>query len=181
MSEFINNTKENNSNILNKTDISSSLNTDANLTNIPNTISPKTTKTNHNVIYKVFPGSYPNNRSRYAGKEYIRLLKDQSFMDNFDDADFYMNALFKNIINDLIDEKSNNKKTPRSILPYFKKVIKFDPFVYKKNVDKNESININTNLPISEGYPSIGGKLSKKHRFSKRNKKQKRRTYKKKK
>jgi hypothetical protein len=121
-------------------------------------------KSNHKAIYKIFPSTYPNNKGSYVGKEYIHLLKDPSFMDNFDDVDFYMNALFKNMVNDLTDEKTGNKKTPRSILPYFEKVIQFDPTIYTKN----------------------GGKKSRKrHRKTstrnKRNKKQKRRTYKKKK
>lgn len=116
-------------------------------------------KKNNKAIYKIFPSSYPNNRGRYVGKEYVQLLKDPSFMDHFDDVDFYMNSLFKNMVNDLTDEKSGNKKTPRSILPYFEKVIQFDPTTYSKT----------------------GGKKSRKHRKTyKKNKNQKRRTYKKK-
>ena len=136
------------------------------------TLSPASTSDskNHKAIYKIFPSSYPNNKGSYVGKEYIQLLKNPSFMDHFDDVDFYMNALFKNMVNDLTDEKDvdnkgiSNKKTPRSILPYFEKVIQFDPTIYKKT----------------------GGKKSRKHHRktstrNKRNKKQKRRTYKKKK
>jgi hypothetical protein len=134
------------------------------------TLPPASTsdKSNHKAIYKIFPTSYPNNKGSYVGKEYIHLLKDPSFMDNFDDVDFYMNALFKNMVNDLTDEKTGNKKTPRSILPYFEKVIQFDPTTYSK-----EKVS--------------GGKKSRKHHKTsnhrktfKRNKKQKRRTYKKK-
>jgi hypothetical protein len=126
------------------------------------TSSPTSHKKNHQAIYKIFPSSYPNNRGRYVGKEYIKLLKDPSFMDNFDDVDFYMNALFKNMANDLTDEKTGNKKTPRSILPYFEKVIQFDPTTYTKAM-------------------ASGGKKSRKHRkTSNHHKKQKRRTYKKK-
>jgi hypothetical protein len=132
------------------------------LTNPPINEDNNTSKKNHQAIYKIFPSSYPNNRGRYVGKEYIHLLKDPSFMDHFDDVDFYMNALFKNMVNDLTDEKTGNKKTPRSILPYFEKVIQFDPTIYTKK----------------------GGKKSRKHlktsTRNKRNKKQKRRTYKKK-
>ncbi len=127
-------------------------------------ISPTSDSKNHKAIYKIFPSNYQNNRDRYVGKEYIQLLKDPSFMDNFDDVDFYMNALFKNMANDLKRDKSE----PRSILPYFQKVVNFDPMTYSK--------------------PKIGGKKSRKHRKTsnrrktfKRNKKQKRRTYKKKK
>ena len=129
---------------------------------LTDTSDKKTNNETHKAIYKIFPSTYPNNRGRYVGKEYIQLLKDPSFMDHFDDVDFYMNSLFKNMVNDLTDEKSGKKKTTRSILPYFEKVIQFDPTIYKKAV-------------------ASGGKKSRKHRKTyKKNKNQKRRTYKKK-
>jgi len=146
-------------------------------------ISPTSDSKTHKAIYKIFPSSYPNNRGRYVGKEYIKLLKDSSFMDNFDDVDFYMNALFKNMINDLKDEKSSTTKyEPRSILPYFQKVVNFDPFTHTKK----EETTIPLVPPIPPTIPStipfkIGGKTKRKNQKSKRNKKQKRRTYKKKK
>lgn len=120
---------------------------------------PTSDKKNHRAIYKIFPSSYPTNNEHMVGKEYIQLLKDPSFMDNFDDVDFYMNALFKNMVNDL----KNDKSEPRSILPYFQKVVNFDPTTYSK--------------------AKVGGgtKSRKHHKISKRNKHKKRRTYKKKK
>ena len=158
---------------------------------IDNPPPPPTTsdKKNHKAVYKVFPSSYPNNKGRYVGKEYIRLIKDQSFMDNFDDVDFYMNALFKNMINDLKDEKTGTTKSePRSILPYFQKVVNFDPFTHTKKEETTTPL-VPPVPPVPPTIPNVptsfqfkkGGKTKRKNRKSKRNKKQKRRTYKKKK
>ena len=154
---------------------------------LTDTSDKKNHKRNNKVIYKIFPSSYPNNKGSYVGKEYIQLLKDPSFMDHFDDVDFYMNSLFKNMLNDLTDEKNvdvkgiSKKKTPRSILPYFEKVIQFDPTIYTKAVASGGKKSRNRRNTCNHRNTSNHRNTCNHRKTYKKNKNQKRRTYKKKK
>jgi hypothetical protein len=85
-----------------------------------------------NVTFKIYPTRYKNNKGFYIGKYSIDLNSNNSPVGLLSEVDFYLNSLFKNIVNDMkpIDDKT--KKEPNQVVPVIIENIKLQPGKYKK-------------------------------------------------
>ena len=86
-----------------------------------------------NVTFKLYPTRYKNNRGFYLGKYSIALESVNSPTGLLTEVDFYLNALFKNLINDMKPGNDKTREHPNNIIPFTTNKIKFAPVRYKKS------------------------------------------------
>jgi hypothetical protein len=92
-----------------------------------------------NVTFKIYPTRYKNNRGFYIGKYTIDLKSENSPVGLLNEVDFYLNSLFKNIINDMKPMDDKTKKEPNeiiSVIPVDIESMKLHPSKYKKPLIK---------------------------------------------
>ena len=85
-----------------------------------------------NVTFKIYPTRYKNNKGFYIGKYSIDVNSENSPVGLLEEVDFYLNSLFKTVLNDMkpIDDKT--KKDPNEIIPVVVEKMNLAPGKYKK-------------------------------------------------
>lgn len=92
-----------------------------------------------NVTFKIYPTRYKNNRGFYIGKYSIDLQSENSPVGLLSEVDYYLNSVFKNIVNDMKPMDDKSKKEPNEVIPVIPVVIenmKLQPSKYKKPIIK---------------------------------------------
>ena len=110
-----------------------------------------------NVTFKLYPTRYKNSKGFYLGKYSIALESENSPTGLLAEVDFYLNSLFKNMINDMKPKSDKTKEEPNKIIPVIVEKMNLNPGKYKKSENHK---------------PLIGGKTRAKNVKRKRNKTQ---------
>lgn len=84
------------------------------------------------VVLKIYPTRYKNKRGSYIGKYTVDLQSDNPPVGLFEQVDFYLNSLFKNLVNDMKKLDDKTKLEPNKIVPVIVKKIKLEPTKYNK-------------------------------------------------
>ena len=85
-----------------------------------------------NVTFKLYPTRYKNNKGFYLGKYSIALESENSPTGLLAEVDYYLNSVFKNMINDMKSKSDKTKEEPNNIIPVIVEKIKLNPGKYKQ-------------------------------------------------
>jgi hypothetical protein len=86
-----------------------------------------------NVTFKIYPTRYKNSRGFYIGKYAIDLKSKNSPTGLLTEVDFYLNSLFKNMINDMKPNTDKKKQDPDKIVPVIVEKWNLSPGKYRKS------------------------------------------------
>lgn len=94
-----------------------------------------------NVTFKIYPTRYKNSKGFYIGKYSIDLKSETSSTGLLAEVDFYLNSLFKNMINDMKPDTDKTKQEPNNIIPVIIENMKLNPSKYRKTPAVKDQVN----------------------------------------